>query len=208
MKAVSSVITRIEETILSLLLAGMVVVSFGQVISRYVFNSGWVPALELTTTLFSWLVLFGISYGVKMGSHLGVDAVIRLFPKPVFKALAIFGALMGVLYAVILLNADWLREWFGIETKGGAIAYWTKMYTIGIGLEDLRFPEPVMHALGFETDTIPRWVAYSILPIGLALLAFRFAEAAVHIALGKREMVIASHEAEELVAENKDILKD
>ena len=36
-------------------------------------------ALELTVYLFAWLVLFGMSYGVKVHAHLGVDAFVRLF---------------------------------------------------------------------------------------------------------------------------------
>ena len=45
-----------------------------------------------------------------------------------------------------------------------------------------------------------------MLPVGLALLSFRSLQAMVQILMGQREMVIASHEAEELVEENKDAL--
>jgi C4-dicarboxylate transporter, DctQ subunit len=47
-----------------------------------------------------------------------------------------------------------------------------------------------------------------MLAIGLALLAYSCLEAMLAIWRGERELVIAGHEAEELVAENKDILKD
>ena len=57
-------------------------------------------------------------------------------------------------------------------------------------------------------ERVQRWIAYLILPIGLALLGFRALQAIVDIATGKRELIIAGHEAEDLVAENKDILKD
>ena len=78
MQAVSDWVDRIERGILAFLLATMTIVTFGQVVARYVFNSGWVSALELTTICFAWLVLFGCSYGLKIGGHLGVDALIRL----------------------------------------------------------------------------------------------------------------------------------
>jgi len=42
----------------------------------------------------------------------------------------------------------------------------------------------------------------------LALLSFRSIQAMIEIYRGDREMVIAGHEAEELVNENKDALKD
>ena len=28
----------------------------------------------------AWFVLLGVSYGLKVGAHIGVDAVVRLFP--------------------------------------------------------------------------------------------------------------------------------
>lgn len=206
MQRVDNWVTRFEENVIALLLAAMTIVTFTQVVARYGFNSGWTGALELTRILFAWLILFGMSYGVKMGTHLGVDAIIRLFPAPIFRILAIFGALCGVAYAVILLHSDWL-QWFGISTRGGAIDYWSRMYRIGIGLDDLRYPELVQEAFGTQ-ERVQRWIAYLILPVGLALFAFRCTQAAWQILTGKREMMIAAHEAEELVAENKNVLKD
>ncbi|SHM87247.1 TRAP transporter small permease [Roseibium suaedae] len=206
MQRLDNWVTRFEEGVIAFLLAAMTLVTFTQVVARYGFNSGWTGALELTRILFAWLILFGMSYGVKIGSHLGVDAVIRLFPKPLFRIAAVFGALCGVAYAVILLKADWLHV-FGIDAKGGAIDYWQKMFKIGIGLDDLRYPEWVQEAFGTK-ERVQRWIAYIILPVGLALFAFRCLQATWHILTGQREMMIAAHEAEELVAENKDVLKD
>lgn len=207
MESLSRWITSLEETILALLLASITLISFVQVILRYVFNSGIPGALELTQILFAWMILFGMSYGIKIGSHLGVDAAVRLLPQPAFKATAIFSALACIAYGVILLSADWLQA-IGAETRGGgAIDYWQKMYKIGIGLEDLKYPEWMQEAFGLQ-ERVPRWMAYLILPIGLALFAFRSLEALIAIIRGDRETIIASHEAEELVAANKDVLRD
>jgi C4-dicarboxylate transporter DctQ subunit len=206
MQRVDNWVTRFEEGVLAFLLAAMTIVSFTQVVARYGFNSGWTGALELTRILFAWLILFGMSYGVKIGSHLGVDAVIRLFPKPVFRVVAVFGALCGVAYALTLLWSEWLHI-FGLNTRGGAIDYWMKMYKIGIGLDDLRYPEVIIENFGTQ-ERVQRWIAYLILPIGLALFLFRCIQAAWQIMTGEREMMIAAHEAEDLVAENKDVLKD
>jgi C4-dicarboxylate transporter, DctQ subunit len=193
-------VTRWEANFIALLMAAMTIVSFSQVVARYVFNSGWGGALSFTRILFAWLILFGMSYGIKVGTHLGVDVFVRMLPKPIFKALAIFAALCGILYAIVLLHSNWLQV-FGIETKGGAFDYWHRMYKIGIGLEDLLYPEWMQHYLGTQAR-VQRWIAYSMLPIGLALLALRCAQALVDIVRGRRETIIASHEAEELVAEN------
>ena len=200
------IVSRFEENVLATLLALITAVSFFQVIARYGFNTGWGGALEFTRILFAWMILFGMSYGVRIGSHLGVDAAIRLFPKPLFKAAAIFGALCGVAYGVILLSADWL-QFLGAKTNGGAITYWSKFYKVGIGLDDLRFPEWMQAAFGLQ-ERVHRWIAYLMLPVGLGLFVYRCVEAVVQIATGKRELIVAGHEAEELVAENKGKLGD
>lgn len=205
-RAKPQLVQRAEENFLAILLATITIVSFGQVIARYGFNTGWGGALEFTRILFAWMILFGMSYGIKNGSHLGVDALIRLFPKPLFKAAALFGALCGVMYGVILLSADWLHI-FGAETKGGAIVYWSKFFKLGIGLEDLRYPEWFYAMFGIQ-ERVHRWVAYIMLPLGLSLFTYRCLQATVQIWRGERELIVASHEAEELVAENKDILRD
>ncbi|PVB60078.1 TRAP transporter small permease [Labrenzia sp. 011] len=206
MQRVDNWVTRFEEGVLAFLLAAMTIVSFTQVVARYGFNSGWTGALEFTRILFAWLILFGMSYGVKIGAHLGVDAVIRLFPEKLFRVVAVFGALCGAVYALTLLHSEWLHI-FGLNTRGGAIDYWQKMYKIGIGLDDLRYPQAIIETFGTQ-ERVQRWIAYLILPVGLALFLFRCLQAAWQIITGQREMMIAAHEAEDLVAENKDILKD
>ena len=206
MSRFSKAVTRFEEGFLAILLATITLVSFGQVIARYGFNTGWTGALEFNRILFAWMILFGMSYGIKIGSHLGVDAVVRLFPGRAFRVLAVFGALCGILYAAILLYSNWL-QFFGANARGGAIDYWLKMYKIGIGLDDLRYPEWAQESFGIQ-ERVHRWIAYLILPVGLFLFGFRCLEACVQIIRGDRELIIAGHEAEELVAENKDALKD
>jgi hypothetical protein len=69
-----------------ILLAAITIISFTQVVARYGFNTGWGGALELTRILFAWLILFGMSYGVKQGMHLGVDALIRILPETALSA--------------------------------------------------------------------------------------------------------------------------
>lgn len=204
-------VNRFEENVIAILMAAITLISFAQVIGRYGFNSGWQGALEATRILFAWLILFGMSYGVKTGIHLGVDAIIRAFPHPLFKAAALFGAFATFVYAMLLLYSGWLA-WFGADVstnwrQSGAIGYWTFMFDRGTGLDELRYPVWMQDAFGLQ-DRVQRWVAYLMLPVGLALLAFRSLQAMVQIARGKRELIVAGHEAEELVAENRNAAED
>ncbi|MTH98864.1 TRAP transporter small permease [Roseibium sp. RKSG952] len=210
MSRIGRFVDSLEETIIALLLALMTIVTFSQVVARYGFNAGWGGALEFTRVLFAWLILFGMSYGIKIGAHLGVDAVIRLLPKPLFRAAALLGAALTVLYAALLFDAAWFGGLLGLENKGstgGAYAYVERFYRLPIGMEDLKWPGFIQEWFGVR-ERVPRWIPYIILPIGLLLLAFRAVQAFVLIATGKKEAIIAAHEAEELVAENKDVLKD
>ena len=206
MNKVSTFIDRFEENFIAIVLALMVLISFSQVIARYVFNSGWGGALELTQVLFAWLILFGMSYGIKVGSHIGVDALIRTFPKPVFRFFALFGAVVCILYGVTLFSAEWLTI-FGVESKGGAWYYFSKIYKIGIGMEDIVLPGFLPEFM-YGGERLPRWIAYLILPVGLALFVLRSVQAFIAIWKGEREMIIASHEAEELLDEHEKSKKE
>ena len=57
----SRIIDEIEETIIAIILAMMVIITFINVVLRYGFNSGLIWGLEMVTFLFAWLVLLGIS---------------------------------------------------------------------------------------------------------------------------------------------------
>ena len=197
-------INAFEETFIALLLGLMVLITFSQVIARYVFNSGWGSALEITQVLFAWLILFGMSYGIKVSTHLGVDIMVRKFSPPVFKGFALFGGVACIIYGILFLSSDWIDLIGGPDKKGGAYYYWAKIKKIGIGMESIVLPEFIFG----PDERLPRWVAYLMLPVGLVLFIFRCIQATWAIAVGNREMIIAAHEAEELLEENRGILED
>jgi C4-dicarboxylate transporter DctQ subunit len=177
--ALGKVINALEEGFIALLFAAMTIVTFSQVVARYVFNSGMVWALELTTYLFAWLVLFGMSYGVKVSAHLGVDAFVRLFgpgPRRIFGLLAVAA---GLIYGGILLAGSW--------------QYVSKLYIIGIESEDL---------------PIPQWMPMAILPIGVALLLFRLAQVGVRIWTRQQEGLLLGDEAADALKEHLDDLAE
>lgn len=195
-----------EEVFIAILLALMTLTAFVQVVLRYGFNSGIQGALELNRILFAWLILFGMSYGIRVRAHLGIDSMVRLLPPRGFRVLAVFAALAAVLYGVVLITADWLTA-LGAPTRGGgAVDYWQKMFRIGIGLDDLSYPTWMQEFAG--QNRVHRWVAYLILPVGLGLFVMRCLQALVDIVRGRRELIIASHEAEELVSENRNVLRE
>ncbi len=72
---------KVLEVILVLLLAGMVVMVFGNVVLRYLFDSGIDISEELSRYFFVWLTFIGAVVVARENSHLGVDTLVRLFGR-------------------------------------------------------------------------------------------------------------------------------
>src|SRR5512146_3473292 len=157
---------RLEEGLIAFLLAAMTLVTFAQVIARYVFNYSFVWALELVTYLFGFLIFIGMSYGVRVGSHIGVDALVKALKPKAARIVGGTAALLCLVYALIILYGSW--------------QYVAKMYEIGIMAEDL---------------PIPQWVPRLSLLVGFGLLVVRFAEAFLRIATGRETRMQVADEA-------------
>lgn len=175
MERLGRIVNDIEEGVIALLFAAMTLVTFTQVVLRYVFNSGFVWALELTVYLFAWLVLFGMSYGIKVGAHIGVDAFVKLFPDKVQRVFGLIVVAAGLIYGAILLTGSW--------------NYVSKLYVIGIESEDL---------------PIPQWLPMAILPIGLTLLMFRIGQAGYRILTGEQGGLMIGDEARHTIEDFKE----
>lgn len=72
---------KLVEALLALLLLTMVVMVFGNVVLRYVFNSGIVVSEELSRFCFVWLTFIGAVVAMRDGTHLGMDAVVRALSR-------------------------------------------------------------------------------------------------------------------------------
>lgn len=169
------ILGTLEESVIALLLAAMTLVTFSQVVARYGFNSGAVWALELTQYLFAWLVLFGMSYGVKVGSHIGVDAFVKKMSPPIQRIVGIAAALFCMCYAGIAFIGGWNLVTFS--------------YMLDIETEDL---------------SLPLWVPYLILPIGFGLLFVRLAQAAFRILSGRQLSFQLADEAASAIEHAKE----
>lgn len=210
--ALGRVVNEFEETAIAVILGVMTMITFVNVVLRYVFNTGIIWGLEATTFLFAWLVLLGVSYAVKVTAHLGVDAVTNLLSPRAKRRTAIVAGLFCILYAVLLLKGAWdywanfanlpqtTGRWFptGFEQMTRT-SYRSWYEVVDIPMPDwLRFIEPWINE-GEKYEKIPRFIPYFILPFGMALLLFRFIQATIRIVQGKADALIVSHEAEDAV---------
>jgi len=192
----------------------MTLTTFANVVLRYGFNTGLIWGLEATTFLFAWLVLFGISYAVKVTAHLGVDAVINLLSPKLRRWVAIVAAAVCVAYAALLMKGAWdywanfanlpqtTGRWFPTgfeEMRRTSYRGWYEVIDIAFP-EWLRWIQPMMND-GDNYEKIPRFIPYFILPFGMALLLFRFIQVFVRLLSGQEASLIVSHEVEEAIAE-------
>ncbi len=162
------IVDKLEEWIISLMLLAMTALTFAQVVMRYVFNSGFSWALELTTVFFAIMIFTGISYGVRVGTHIGVDALVKLMPKGPRRMVSILAVLLSLIYVGLVLT--------------GASTYVMKMKEVGIELEDM---------------SIERWQVLAVMPLGIALTGFRFLQILTGLITGKTDSLHLADEAAE-----------
>jgi len=162
------ILDHLEEWIIALMLAAMTALTFLQVVMRYVFNSGFSWALELTTVFFAFMIFVGISYGVRVGSHIGVDALVKLMGHNARRNVSILAVLLSLLYVGFVLT--------------GATTYVLKMKDVGIEFEDM---------------PIERWQVLIIMPIGFLLTGWRFLQILMGLVSGKTDSLHLADEAAE-----------
>jgi C4-dicarboxylate transporter, DctQ subunit len=183
-----------EETLIAIFLGLMTLVTFANVVARYVFNDNILWALETTVFLFAWLVLLGTCYGVKKSLHLGIDIVIaRLAPGP-RKILGLISIAACLAFSILLLVGSW-DYWYPFATKRAFLE-----------VNDIPMPAFLQFLSdwmneGEKYEKIPRFIPYAVLPISMALLTWRFIEAGIRIMRGEITTIIASQEAEEMLEE-------
>ena len=205
-------IHTLEESLIALLLGAMALITFVNVVLRYGFNTSLIWGLEVTLILFAWLVLLGISYGFKVTSHLGVDALTNLMPHRGQRVAALISAAACVVYSCLLLKGAW-DYWAPFAALQPTAGRWFPLgFTEGVRdrafyitdqvpmLEMFRWLEDAIN-YGERYDKLPRVVPYAILPFSTALILLRVIQATLAIWQGRAVSLIVSHEAEEAVEE-------
>jgi C4-dicarboxylate transporter DctQ subunit len=150
-----SMLEHIEEIAMATLLAFMTLLTFTQVVLRYVFNSGWVWSLEVTTYAFAALVLVGMSYGVRTNSHIAVDLITKRLPPVSRQIAAIVAVALCLTYCGMMLY--------------GSAIFVERLATLGNDARDI---------------PVAKWTLTLVMPIGFTLLSIRFLMVGWNIVFG------------------------
>lgn len=172
-------INRAEEAIICILLITTTLLVFVDVVMRFGFNTGFMWTQELTLHMSAWMVLFGASYGLKVGSHIGMDAFVKIFPSIGRRILTAIAAIGAIIYCGLILYGSWI--------------YLAKMKMIGIDLEDI---------------PVPAWIAHSLLLFGYLFLMIRLLMILWSVIVGKADGFKHADEAKESLALAEDIVKE
>jgi TRAP-type C4-dicarboxylate transport system permease small subunit len=108
---------KLLDALIALLLLGMVVLVFGNVLLRYGFNSGITVSEELSRWMFVWLCFLGAVVAVKEHGHLGSDMLVgRLGPQG--KKFFMVVSLLAMLFCNgLLLTGSWAQARINLEVE-------------------------------------------------------------------------------------------
>ncbi len=167
---IKKIIDNLEEIICLIALSVMTVLTFSNVVTRYIFNFSMNFAEEISTYLFVLLSLFGASIAAKRGAHLGFTLLADHVPKKVARIFEVVAALAGIIFAGVIF-------YFGIRMA--VTQYHRGQLSLGV--------------------QIPEWIYGSFVPLGAFFLLVRFIELFVRALRGQeavREDVLAEALAE------------
>lgn len=186
---IGSAFNEIEETLIAALLGLMTILTFVNVLARYVFNTNILWALEVTVFMFAWMVLLGASYCFKKSVHLGVDVAVSAMGPTGRKVCAFLAVLACLAFSLLLLKGSW-DYWYPFITKRAFLE-----------TEDVPMPEVLQFLStwlneGEAYEKMPRFIPYFILPLSMTLMVFRVLQLGWRVVKGEIDLIIASHEAE------------
>ena len=173
---------HLEEWLIAFLMGAATLLIFVAVVQRYAagahyptwlqwlqdgllkINLSW--AQELCIYMFIWMAKFGAAYGVRHGTHVGVDTLVRALPPTPARWLTLFGLFGGALFTVV------------IGTMGSVLVW------------DDGLHYALFHALGRNVDALtegattpdlelPVWIEYMCIPVASYLMCFRFLQVMV-----------------------------
>ncbi len=118
---------------IALCLAVMVVLVFGNVALRYLFNSGITVSEEVSRLLFVWLTFLGAIIGMREHGHLGVDMLVQRLPAAGKRACLVVSLLLMLYVTWLLLQGSWQQTLINIEVTAPATGFsMALLYGVGV----------------------------------------------------------------------------
>ena len=133
MRRVGEIYFRCVRVLLALLLLGMVVLVFGNVVLRYAFNSGLTISEELSRIFFVWIIFLGATVALAEHGHIGIDFIVKNMPRPVAKAMAVLASLIVLGCCALMLSGSYTQSVINL-TVVTPVLNWSMTVYYGAGL--------------------------------------------------------------------------
>jgi TRAP-type C4-dicarboxylate transport system permease small subunit len=161
MGGVRKLFDRMEEMLAVAILAYMLIVLTYQIIMRFVFNSSNNWSEESARYFFVWFVYLTASLAILKNAHIKIDAVLRLYPTKLTRAMIVIGYLLFIAYCV-------------------AIVYYSALFCGNIYRS-----EQVSLGIG-----VPMYIVYMALPICHTLMVLRILQRLYSIVWLKESLAV------------------
>lgn len=137
----------IEKCFISALLITASVILFTNVVARYVFSTSVLGAEELVRYQIIWMVFVGGSVAARRGIHIGIDAFLKICPAAIQRLISIVVLVLCVAFCLLLL-------YYGAQLVIDTRAFGQRSSAL----------------------RMPYWIAQLAVPVGVGLMAVRFAQ--------------------------------
>ena len=132
MRSVTTLIGRGVEFVLFCLLAGMVLMVFGNVVLRYVFNTGLNFSEEMARYFFVWLTFIGAVLTFAQHGHIGVETLVRTFGRRCrLICMALSNAII-LLCAGVFFHGTWLQHEINASVTAPVVGI-SMIWVFGVG---------------------------------------------------------------------------
>jgi C4-dicarboxylate transporter DctQ subunit len=98
-----NLVHKIEEVVSAIVLAFMTILTFANVVSRYLLKGSISFTDELTTLLFVLLTMLGSAIAARKGSHLGLTVITDIIPEKYHKWVYLFIGICSFVFCVLVI---------------------------------------------------------------------------------------------------------
>ncbi|MFS0575593.1 TRAP transporter small permease [Sporosarcina sp. 179-K 3D1 HS] len=145
------IISRLEETVVNLIMVVLVILTFTNVVLRYVFNYSIPGSVEVSILLFAWIVFVGSSVAIKNKTHIKIDLLEAILPKKYKKIVSLLISIMLVILAAcmcfygFIFTYDVMGETLGASNIPKSLVYLA--FPIGFGLMGIHLMNQIVLSL-------------------------------------------------------------
>lgn len=137
-KIIKKAVDYFEEGVIIICMSGIAILTFGAVISRFVFQFNIAWSEELVRYLFVWGSIFGAAYAFKHNAHTGLPVLVEKLPRFLFRAVQIAILIISTALFLLIIYLIWGLVLMGLESgqvsPSTRIPYWAVNFGLMLAL--------------------------------------------------------------------------